>query len=200
MSVSLSASALASPSVAPLVSKPAPLGIQASIGANSPNSPDTGTILGGFAIGLACLGLLFQAYKSASAPDANGKKPTLSEIRARMFGAAKSKALDITKDVEANVKEQVMNLAKDPSKVLDAIKDPNAALKDIKESVTSTVTKAVTDNVPATDSSVILDIANEVLPNQITGDLNLKIGKEQLEVLQNVLQSMNKPTGTTEQA
>lgn len=194
MSVSLSASAvaspsaLASPSAELLVSKPAPLG------ATSANSSDTGVILGGVAVGLAALGLLFQAYKSASAPDANGKKPSLSEIKERMLGIFKTKALDITKDVEANVKEQVMNLAKDPSKVLDAIKDPNAVLNDVKESVTNTVKKAVTDNVPATDSSVILDIANEVLPNQITGDLNLKIGKEQLEVLQQVLQSMNKAT------
>jgi len=183
MSVSVSASALASPSVEP--PKPVLLGNQAPIAVISPtsDSSQTGIVLGGVAVGLACLGLLFQAYKSASAPDADGKKPSFSEIRARMFGAAKNKALDI----EADLKEKVVNLAKDP---MNVIKDPNAALKEL----TDTVKQTLAENLPATDSSVVLDIANEVLSNQIPGVANVQINQEQLQVVQQMLTNMSKPT------
>jgi len=132
-----------------------------------------------------------------------------------MFSSAKKKALDVVNEVKDDIETQVKEAVKNPGGVLKAMKDPGLALKSLK----GTLNKAVANNLPASESSVVLKMVDKVLPNEVpeqdassasvptapeapeapsvpvTGNTltSIQIDSAQLEVVQRMLELMNKP-------
>jgi hypothetical protein len=127
------------------------------------------TGIGGAALGASSLALLIMAAKYISkkfAPGPDGKRPSVSEVASSMFSSAKAKASEIMEDVKGDIEQQVKAVVKDPKSALIALKNPNAALKSVKESVALNVNRVVTKHVPASRSSAVTKMINQVLaPN-----------------------------------
>jgi hypothetical protein len=133
----------------------------------------TATILGGAGVGIGALSIgliLLKFISSQFKPDADGKRPSISEVLSKLFGKVKAEALDVAKDVAKRTEEQAVNFVKDPKNLVNAVKDPNAAIKSAKntiiDNVKKGVEKGVADNVPVSESSVVLNLRNQLLPNQ----------------------------------
>jgi hypothetical protein len=133
----------------------------------------TATILGGAGVGIGALSIGLIVLKFISSqfkPDADGKRPSISEVLSKLFGKVKAEALDVAKDVAKRTEEQAVNFVKDPKNLVNAVKDPNAAIKSAKntiiDNVKKGVEKGVADNVPVSESSVVLNLRNQLLPNQ----------------------------------
>jgi hypothetical protein len=129
----------------------------------------TATILGGAGVGIgaASIGIILLKFISSQfKPDADGKRPSISDVLSKLFGKVKAQALDVAKDVAKRTEEQAMNFVKDPKNLVNAVKDPNAAIKSAKATMIDNVKKGVADNVPVSESSVVLNLRNQLLPNQ----------------------------------
>ena len=136
---------------------------------SSTGDVSTATILGGAGVGIGAvsIGLIVLKFISSQfKPDADGKKPSISEVISKLFGKVKAQALDAAKDVAKRTEEQAMNFVKDPKNLVNAVKDPNAAIKSAKDAIIDNVKKGVADNVPLSESSVVLNLRNQLLPNQ----------------------------------
>jgi hypothetical protein len=136
---------------------------------SSTGDVSTATILGGAGVGIGAvsIGLIVLKFISSQfKPDADGKKPSISEVISKLFGKVKAQALDAAKDVAKRTEEQAMNFVKDPKNLVNAVKDPNAAIKSAKDAIIDNVKKGVADNIPLSESSVVLNLRNQLLPNQ----------------------------------
>ena len=136
---------------------------------SSSGDVSTATILGGAGVGIGAvsIGLIVLKFISSQfKPDADGKKPSISEVISKLFGKVKAQALDAAKDVAKRTEEQAMNFVKDPKNLVNAVKDPNAAIKSAKDAIIDNVKKGVADNIPLSESSVVLNLRNQLLPNQ----------------------------------
>lgn len=172
------------------------------------------TTLGGVAVGLGGGAILLIAGKylmKKFAPGPDGKRPSFSEVASGIFSSAKKKALDVVNEVKDDIETQVKEAVKNPSGVLKAMKDPGLALKSLK----GTLNKAVAKNLPASESSVVLGMVDKVLPNEVpeqdasaavptapeapeapvtgTALTSIQIDPTQLEIVQRMLELMNKP-------
>jgi hypothetical protein len=124
------------------------------------------TVLGGVAVGLGGASLLLIVGKyimDKFAPGPDGKRPSFSEVASGLFTSAKKKALDVVKEVKDDIEMQVKEAVKNPGGALKVMKDPSSALKSLK----GTVNKAVKNNLPASESSVVVKMVDKVLPNEV---------------------------------
>jgi hypothetical protein len=166
------------------------------------------TVLGGVAVGLGGASLLLIVGKyimNKFAPGPDGKRPSFSEVASGLFTSAKKKALDVVNEVKDDIETQVKEAVKNPGGALKVMRDPGLALKSLK----GTLNKAVANHLPASESSVVLKMVDKVLPTVsevpvsdvssvpeapvATGVTTIQINPENLEVVQRMLQLMNKP-------
>jgi hypothetical protein len=132
---------------------------------------DTLMGLSGAAIGVGGLSFLILAYKFIAkkfAPGPDGKRPSISEVASSLFSSAKAKATEIAKDIGEDLEQQVKAAVKDPKSAMGLLKDPKSALNFAKTGAAKTLTKVVKENVPASESGVVLDMVNKVLSSQGT--------------------------------
>jgi len=87
----------------------------------------------------------------------------MSEVASSVFSSAKAKATEIMEDVKGDIEQQVKAVVKDPKLALAALKNPNAALKSVKEGVALNVNRVVQKHVPASRSSAVSKMINQVL-------------------------------------
>jgi hypothetical protein len=132
---------------------------------------DTLMGLSGAAIGVGGLSFLIIAFKFLAkkfAPGPDGKRPSISEVASSLFASAKTKVTEIAKDVGEDLEQQVKAVVKDPKSAMGLLKEPKSALNFAKTGAAKTLTKVVKENVPASESGVVLDMVNKVLPSQGT--------------------------------
>ena len=131
------------------------------------DSSQTQTLMGlsGAAIGVGGLSFLVIVYKFLAkkfAPGPDGKRPSISEVASSLFSSAKTKVTEIAKEVGSDIEEQVRAVVKDPKSAMGLLKDPKSALNFAKTGAAKTLNKVVKNNVPASESSVVLEMVNKV--------------------------------------
>jgi hypothetical protein len=203
---------------------PGPFVNSTILAAAASSAPDL-LVLGSVAVGLggvSVLAILSSFIAKQFAPDASGNRPSLSQVASNMFTLAKKKAVDIAKDLEADVKEKIEIVKKDPKLLLKAVSNPKEALSFAKASVT----KAVKQNLPVSQppvsqSSVVVavedfpgHISDEVVSVDAVGAVTappvtaavvdvpsisgsslttIQVNEEDLESVQKMLKLLNKP-------
>jgi len=193
---------------------PGPFANSTIVAAAASSAPDL-VVLGSVAVGLggvSVLAILSSFIAKQFAPDASGNRPSLSQVASNMFTLAKKKAADMAKDLEADVKEKIEIVKKDPKLLLKAISNPKEALSFAKASVTKAVkanlpvSQPPVSQPPVSDSSVV--VAVEDFPGHVTDEVvsvdavsaapassltSIQLNQEDLEAVQKMLQLMNKP-------
>jgi hypothetical protein len=124
--------------------------------------------IGGAALGVGSLSLLILLVKYISkkfAPGPDGKRPSISNVASSIFSLAKKKAASVVEDLEKDLEKEVKAAIKNPKKILTAVQDHTSTLKSV---VSKDLTKAVKNNLPVSESSVILKVIDEVIPSTET--------------------------------
>ena len=190
--------------------------VNATIAAAAASSAPDLVALSSVAVGLggvSVLAILSSFIAKQFAPDASGNRPSLSQVASNMFTLAKKKAADMAKDLEADVKEKIEIVKKDPKLLLKAVSNPKEALNFAKASVTKAVkanlpvSQPPVSQPPVSDSSVV--VAVEDFPGHIAEEsvvavdavsaapasslTSIQLNQEDLEAVQKMLQLMNKP-------
>jgi hypothetical protein len=134
------------------------------------NAGQSDTVLGlsGAAIGGGGLSFLVMLYKFLAkkfAPGPDGKRPSMSEVASSVFASAKTKVTEIAKEVGDDIEQQVKAVVKDPKSAMALLKDPKSALNFAKTGAAKTLNKVVKNNVPVSESGVVLSMVDKVLPS-----------------------------------